>query len=237
MALGARFDYEQTSNRRTLYSESTGENYLRDAGRAYPGWKIGFVYEGLTDNYNLWSAQRAGLEVSPPAWFRTPGYRSKFAFDALSRDRIKPGDLKEATKRSWIDGISNGWFFEWDGALALDYVDYSRLPRKFDENFPLVTRTDTPEYGLYGANLEFAFTKRNLFGVSSDDFWLSFETDYTYRDGFDDDSRTTNFVEFSLKFQDQAETKRYIGLTYKDGFNYRTQEEEDLFGLEFGAKY
>lgn len=237
IAAGIRFDYEQTSKRITPSDRAQGSNYLSVAGRDIPGWRYALVYEGLTDNYNLWSAQRAALELSPPSVFLTPGYRSAFPLDAFSRDPIAPNELEEATKRNWIDGFTNGWYFEWDGAVALDYIDYSRLPRKLGEDYPNLIRDDVPEFGLYGGNLELKLTKRNLFGTPKNDYWASFEVDYTYREGFESQTRTTNHVELSLKLSDPQNSKRFIGLTYKDGFNYRTQEEDDQIGFEIGAKY
>lgn len=237
LAAGLRIDYEQTDERRSSGEDAQEGRYLSDAGRDRPGVRIGFVYEGLTDNYNLWSAQRASLQVSPPSFLLTPGYRSPFPLDSLTRDRVTADRPLSSTRRTWLDGISNGWYFEWDFAGALDYIDYSRLPRKFDENFPNLINDEAPEFGLFGGDLEFKLSKRNLFGGPNDTSWMSFEVDYTYRDGFESDTRATNHVEFSAKISDPLNDKRFFGLTYKDGFNYRTQEEDDQIGFEIGAKY
>lgn len=246
---GVRFDFSESLMEGSLLTKDIGTHIdMQTSGRSLPGWRWGLAAEGITDNYNLFSAERVAFDVSPPAawlgsWKHT--YRSPFPLDAF-------WDKREINSRpgkawTWWDNAWAGIYLSWDAAFALEHLNYSRLPFEFEPDLTvdefiagggLPFQEDVIEGGLFGADISVSLSKHDFLSIGKDDIFGTIKIAHTNRQEFDG-GRPANRWEAELKLVDPtSKDRRFISFKYEDGKNYRTSQDlKDQFTFSLGYRY
>tara|TARA_R110002110_G_scaffold351565_1_gene561564 strand:- start:556 stop:2637 length:2082 start_codon:yes stop_codon:yes gene_type:complete len=252
MAAGVRFEFQGEYFRRenlkgadTFANLTTGQ-FLDGQRYTAPGWSLALSGEYIGDNYNLQSASRIAFEVSPPAniFFNAPGYRRPYALDSRTRRRPSSNTMAQ-DQVTWLDSLITGLHLKWDAQMALEYLDFSRRPRDFEalpEIDPatgilgIAYKDSFPEYGLVGTNLSIELSKRGFLGLKSDSADMSLKLQHIYRDSLGSKESSERW-EATWKITDPIESKRSIELTYSDGEDYRSTQEDESLSIKVSAKY
>ena len=239
-AAGIRLDHQFTpAAPLQRENEFISPDALQVAGRANAPWGYGAYLEYNSDNYNILSSELAGLYVRPPANLFGPfgkSLRQNYPLDALWTSR-----LYGTTDTNALDDIMAGLFFKWDASVVLEHLDYSRLPRDFDEVPTLVDgRFLWPSKRViegmsYGLDASVTLARYNFLSLGKDDLTAKFNVGLVSRRSFNNGNSADKLTyKLTLADPDNAE-KRTWDIAFTQGEDPITgaQEETISFNLTF----